>query len=291
MMTEIIDGEAISKRILSRVQKQIEEEEFDPPPRLVSLNIGERAASDSYLRKQKKVAKNVGIDFHHHQLSERISEGDLIQEIDRYNHRSDCSAILLQFPMPDHIREDRCRRAIRTEKDVDGMHPENLGRLVCGNELFVPCTALAVREIMCEMEYDWGGKDVTIVGHSELVGKPIALLLLRGEQEAATPTICHAGTRNLQKHTSQADVVISATGKAGIIDKSMIQEGTGVIDVGITVDRESGDEPKEQITGDVDFESVQGTASWVTPVPGGVGPVTVAHLMQNTLKCTRYLNT
>lgn len=286
-MTTVIDGHRISEILLEEVQTTLRELPFDFRPRLLSVHFGQEASVCSYLRQQQKAAEKVGITVEEMQLSADIEETTLLSHLQAWNQNEEYNGILLHSPMPDQLDESHCRRNICLEKDVEGGHPFHLGSLLSNRETVVPCTARAVIEVLNRISYDWKGQEATVVGHSEMVGKPIALLLLQGQDQAATTTVCHAGTDDVAKFTRSSDIVISAVGKSGIIDGSMVKEGAVVIDVGISVGNGEDRQKEQNILGDVEQSSVRGKASWITPVPGGVGPVTVGMLMKNMIRCVK----
>lgn len=251
-------------------------------PRLASLEVGENPAAALYIRNQRRVAEQLGIAFEERKLPATITNRELQATIRSMNVDPRITGIILQRPFPPHIDLGMIQTAVSAAKDVEGMHPSNIGKVVYNDYVLGPCTSLASVEIIKSTGLELKGLEVVVVGHSEIVGKPLGLHLMA---ELATVTVCHHGTRNLSTHTRRADAVFVAVGKPGLITGDMIKPGAAVIDIGInqveTVDADGNAVSKT--VGDVDFESVQEVAGWITPVPGGVGPVTLAILMRNTV--------
>ena len=250
-------------------------------PRLSVIILGEDPASLFYVRMIEKNCQKVNIEFGKHSLSTETTEDKLLALLQELNQNEAVHGIIVQTPLPDHINEDKIRKALSPVKDVDCFNPINMGKLAMGNPDFLPCTPNAVFEILKREKIEVEGKHVVIVGRSSVVGKPLALILLLKQAQAnATVTICHSKTKNLASFTQRGDVVVAAAGVAKLIKKDMIREGTVVIDVGTN-------EVEGKLVGDVDFEEVSQVAAKITPVPGGVGPVTNMMLMQNTLQAAR----
>jgi methylenetetrahydrofolate dehydrogenase (NADP+)/methenyltetrahydrofolate cyclohydrolase len=250
-------------------------------PRLSVIILGEDPASLFYVRMIEKNCQKVNIEFGKHSLSAETTEDKLLALLQELNQDKAVHGIIVQTPLPDHINEDKIREALSPVKDVDCFNPINMGKLAMGNPDFLPCTPNAVFEILKREKIEVEGKHVVIVGRSSVVGKPLALILLLKQPQAnATVTICHSRTKNLASFTQRGDVVVAAAGVARLIKKDMIREGTVVIDVGTN-------EVEGKLVGDVDFEEVAQIAAKITPVPGGVGPVTNMMLMQNTLQAAR----
>ena len=247
----------------------------DSAVRLVSLEVGQNPAAAVYVRNQQRAAAEVGIDMEIVNLPVTTSEDELLATIAELNSREDVSGMLVQRPMPPGIDPRTVQMAIDPQKDVEGMHPANMGTILYKEPMLPPCTAAAAQQLIVETGMDLRGSETVVVGHSEIVGKPIAVLLLH---HLSTVTVCHIGTKNLIEHTRRADIVVVAVGKAGIVHGDMLKPGACVIDVGINQG------PDGKIVGDVDFESASEVAGFLTPVPGGVGPVTVAMLLRNTLR-------
>ena len=276
---QLIDGKAVAMRVKEEVKKEIVKlkEKHKSFPLLLAVQVGENPASAAYLKSQKKGCEEVGIDYQIQQLPQETSKKELIQFIKEKNQDSKTTGIILQMPLPVQIDAEKVQEAIEPSKDVEGVNPQNMGFLMYGWPGLVPCTALAVMELIKSTGTSIKGKQVTLVGHSSLVGKPLALLLLSSPFDSATTTVCHIATRDLAAHTRRAEILIVAVGKPGLIKGDMVRDGAIVIDVGIN--RVNG-----KIVGDVVFEEVKDKASLITPVPGGVGPVTTAMLLKNTIE-------
>jgi len=272
-MAVIIDGKAVAEKITEELKQKISR--MTKKPHLAVIQVGNNPASSIYVNLKRKKAEEVGIKSTVINLDDKISEQELINEINKLNNNSEVHAILVQLPLPAHISSDNIIKTILPEKDVDGFTAQNSGDLLNGITPNVyPCTPKGVLRLLKEYNINISGKHAVIVGRSNIVGKPVAIMLLN---KNATVTICHSKTKNLKEITAQADILISAVGKK-IIYKDMVKQGAVVIDVGIFKD-DNG-----KTTGDVDFENVKDIASYITPVPKGVGPMTIASLMENTLE-------
>ena len=274
-MAKLLEGKPIAERI----KEQIKAEVISMPvkPVLASIMIGRNAGAQSYVKSQIKAAENLGIDYKLHQLAEQASEEELIRFINNLNNDSSVKGIIIQMPLPQQIDYKKISQFIAPAKDIEGMHPVNIGKIIFGKAQLLPCTAAAVMELLKETGVDLYGKEVVVVGHSEIVGKPLALLLL---EKFATVTVTHIGTSKagkLEEHVRKAEILVVAVGKAGLIKGEWIKDGAIVIDVGIN--RVEG-----KIVGDVEFDAAEKRASWITPVPGGVGPLTVTMLMRNLIR-------
>ena len=282
-MGEIIDGKAIAKRIREDVKREIDVLKRDGIyPELVAVSVGENPASSVYIKQQRKNCEKVGIEYSLEQLPENSTEKEIINCIERLNNDDKTTGIILQLPLPSGIDVKKIQSKISPLKDVEGVNPANLGWIFYGKPFLAPCTALAVKEIIDTTGVDLYGKEVVMVGHSDIVGKPVALLLVN---EFATVSICHIGTSdagNLRMHVERAEILIVAVGKANLIPGEWIKEGAIVIDVGIN---RVGD----KIVGDVEFEKAKEKASLITPVPGGVGSVTTAILLRNVVKAAKWM--
>ncbi|MCM8832710.1 MAG: bifunctional 5,10-methylenetetrahydrofolate dehydrogenase/5,10-methenyltetrahydrofolate cyclohydrolase [Candidatus Omnitrophica bacterium] len=280
-MGNIIDGKVIAEKIKEDVKKEIEQLKLKGIiPKLVAVSVGENPASLVYINQQKKNCEKIGINYEILSLPESIDESGIIENIEKLNKNSEVSGIILQLPLPKGVDTRKVQSKISPEKDVEGVNPSNMGWIVYGRPYVGPCTALAVKEIIEHLEINLYGKEVIMVGHSDIVGKPVALLLV---DKFATTTICHIGTSDagkLEEHVKRAEILIVAVGKANLIPGDWIKEGAVVIDVGIN---RVGD----KIVGDVEFEKAKERASWITPVPGGVGPITTAILLRNTVLLTK----
>ena len=276
MTANIIDGKKIAQETISEIKKSIAKNINDGinPPGLAVVIVGDNPASAIYVRNKRIACKEAGIKSFNHDLPEDISEKELIKLIKSLNNNSEVHGILVQLPLPDHISETKIIESIDPIKDVDGFHPYTIGRLMQRIPVLRPCTSIGVITMLDAIGIDPIGKHAVIVGASNLVGRPLALeLLLRG----ATTTVCHKFTKDLKSFVHQADILAVAVGKIGIIPGSWIKKDAVVFDIGINRD-ENG-----KVTGDVDFETAKEQASWISPVPGGVGPMTVAMLLKNTL--------
>ena len=277
-MTKLLEGKPIAEKIKEEIKNDIRS--LGRPPVLASIQIGENAGAEAYVKSQKKSAENLGIVYQFHKLAEDITEASFIEFIRKLNSDKSVNGIIIQMPLPLAIDYKKISQFIAPEKDVEGMHPANMGKIVFGKAAILPCTPATVMELLKETGIDLYGKEVVVVGHSEIVGKPLALLLL---DKFATVTVCHIGTSKagkLEEHVKRAEILIVAVGKAGLIKGEWVKEGAVVIDVGIN---RVGD----KIVGDVEFEEAQKRASYITPVPGGVGPLTVTMLMRNLVEAAK----
>jgi len=300
MAGRIIDGESLAAKFKEDIRKEVGElkKKNKVTPLLVAIQVGDNPASRVYVNNQRKSCEEVGIDYQLHELPEATSGEELLQFVEKLNRDDKVTGIILEMPLPQQINGRRMQRAITPIKDVEGMSPSNMGMLVYGNPRIAPCTAMAAMELLKSTGVDIKGKEVTVVGHSEIVGKPITLFLLSSVLESATPTVCHIATRDLASHTRNAEILIVAVGKAGLIKGDMIKDGVIIIDVGINrvpiLDErgkpvlDSEGKPKMKTVGDVVFEEAIEKASYITPVPGGVGPLTVVMLLRNTLTACKW---
>ena len=276
MTANIIDGKKIAQETIQEIKESITKSSIDgiSPPGLAVVIVGNNPASAIYVRNKRIACKEVGIKSYDHDLSEDISEKELIKLVQSLNNNPDVHGILVQLPLPDHINETKIIESIDPIKDVDGFHPYTIGRLMQRIPVLRPCTSIGVITMLDSIGIDPMGKHAVIVGASNLVGRPLALeLLLRG----ATTTVCHKFTNNLESFVNQADILAVAVGKAALIPGEWIKRDAVVFDIGINRDKNG------KVTGDIDFESAKERASWISPVPGGVGPMTVAMLLKNTL--------
>jgi len=276
MSEEIVDGKKIAEKILNNVSKKVKkiEKKHSSKINVATIKIGENKESNLYLKLRDKACDRAGIKSTHIELSSEISEKKVLEKIYELNSNENIHGILVQMPIPDHISIAKIFEALNPKKDVEGFTPINTGRLLKGDEFIVPCTPLAVLKILEHEKIDLKGKDVVIINHSTVVGKPLCALLLNRN---ASVSVTHIFTKNLISYTNKADILISATGVEGMIKKEHVHPGSFVIDVGI-VKTDSG------VAGDVDFDSVKTVAGKITPVPGGVGPVTVACSLSNMIK-------
>jgi methylenetetrahydrofolate dehydrogenase (NADP+)/methenyltetrahydrofolate cyclohydrolase len=292
MPAQIIDGKKIADDIRREVKAEVERLRASKriQPGLGFILVGDNPASESYVLSKEKACKEVGFYSLTERLSKALTERDLLARIEAYNKNVRIHGILVQLPLPDHIREKTILNAIDPTKDVDGFHPVNVGKLVSGEEGFRPCTPAGIQELLIRSGNDPGGKHVVVVGRSNIVGKPIANMLLQKMPGAnAVVTVAHTGAKDVSRFTMQADILIAAIGKAGAITGDMVKEGVVVIDVGINRVADSTS-AGYRIVGDVHFESVVKKAKAITPVPGGVGPMTIAMLLRNTLKSATSFN-
>ena len=296
MTAQTIDGRAVAQKIKDRVRSEIKElSGVIPPIKVASILVGDNAAAALYIRNQERTAGQVGILFENVQLSAETSEAELVAEVKRLNADETITGIIVQRPLPEGINTRRIQAKIHPDKDIEGLNPANMGFIVVGEPKLVPCTALASIKLLLSTGVDPHGLDVVVIGHSEIVGKPIAFMLLN---MFATVTVCHVATADLREHTLQADVIFIAVGKPGLLRGHMLKPGCIVIDIGINQvlqldeeGREILDEkgrPRTRVIGDVDFESAREVAGAITPVPGGVGPVTVATLLLNAVMAARF---
>lgn len=274
MTATILKGKDIAEKIRDDLAQKAAEhaKKVGRPPGLAAVLVGEDPASQVYVSMKYKACQETGFHSELIQLAENISQEELLKKIRELNREPKIDGILVQLPLPKHLNEEVVLETVVPEKDVDGFNPQNQGKLLLGLDGFVPATPKGVMRLLLESGVSLKGKHAVVVGRSNIVGKPLALLLLR---EDATVTICHSKTKNLTEITRQADVLVAAVGKAGLITDEHVKEGAVVIDVGTT--REKG-----KLKGDVDFDSVAKVASLLTPVPGGVGPMTIALLLENT---------
>jgi|TARA_B110000438_G_scaffold23394_1_gene21429 methylenetetrahydrofolate dehydrogenase (NADP+)/methenyltetrahydrofolate cyclohydrolase len=272
----LIDGKKVSGEIRNRLADEIQElkKKTGKTPGLATVLVGDDPASAVYVRNKNKICGELGFQSFEQKLSADTSEEKLLQLVGELNSNKDVHGILVQLPLPDQIDSEKILQAIDPKKDVDGFHPVNVGKLVVGNALLTPCTPTGIIALLDRYDIEISGKHAVIIGRSNIVGKPVSMLLLHRN---ATITICHSRTQNLEEVTRSADILVAAVGRANFVTDEMVSEGTVVIDVGIN--RVDG-----KLTGDVDFEPVSKKASHITPVPGGVGPMTIALLMENTLK-------
>ena len=272
-----IDGKAFSQVILEKIKEEHNQlkEKYGKQAGLAVVIVGNNPASQVYVRNKMKACENVGFYSENIELDENISEEELLQEIDKLNKNDRINGILVQLPLPSHINELKIIDSISPEKDVDGFHVANIGKMVIGDETgFLSCTPYGIMQLLEEYKIEIAGKDAVIIGRSNIVGKPMALMLI---QKGATVQVCNSRTKDLRKKLNDADIIIVAAGVPKLLKKEDVKEGAVVIDVGIN--RVDG-----KICGDVDYEEVVEKASYITPVPGGVGPMTIASLIKNTFK-------
>ena len=278
-MAVIIDGKLLAKKIRSNLKVECDELKKEGiTPKLAVIMVGDDPASKVYVRNKSKACNEIGIEYQEYLLDESTKQEDLIGLIKRLNEDKTVNGILLQSPVPKQLDINRAFKAITYLKDVDGFTPSSVGKLCIGEDTFVSCTPLGVIKMFEEYNIDLNGKDVVILGRSNIVGRPLIQCCL---QQNATVTICHSKTNNLKEHTKRADVIISAIGQPKFVTADMVKDGVVIIDVGINRNEDG------KLVGDVDFKNVEKKASYITPVPGGVGPMTIAMLMYNVIKATK----
>jgi methylenetetrahydrofolate dehydrogenase (NADP+) / methenyltetrahydrofolate cyclohydrolase len=279
MAATIIDGKQIAKKMHEEISREVEKLKIENIiPGLVVILVGNNPASRTYVKSKEKTCTNLGMHSVLIELPETISEVELLAKIDELNQDSSIHGILIQLPLPKHINEKKVIETIVPEKDVDGFHPINVGRMMTGQDAFLPCTPYGIMVMLEEMNIEIEGKHVVVVGRSNIVGKPSGQLFLN---ENATVTYCHSKTRDLKSITTQADILVAAVGRVNFITAEHVKEGAVVIDVGINRNHEG------KLCGDVHFQEVKEKAGYITPVPGGVGPMTITMLMYNTLKSAK----
>ncbi|MDY0328364.1 MAG: bifunctional methylenetetrahydrofolate dehydrogenase/methenyltetrahydrofolate cyclohydrolase FolD [Arcobacteraceae bacterium] len=276
----LLDGKALSNKIKVQVKKEVDELQFQKQitPGLAVVLVGSDPASATYVKMKSKSCNDAGIYSVVHEMPATISQDNILKTIDMMNQNPNIDGILVQLPLPSHIDTTVILEAIDPKKDVDGFHPFNVGRVRAGLDGFIPATPYGIMELLKEYDIDVKGKDVCVVGASNIVGKPLATLMLNAN---ATVDICHIFTKDLKAHTSKADIVCVGTGVVGLIKEDMIKDGAIVIDIGINRLSDG------RIVGDVDFDKVAPKCSYITPVPGGVGPMTIAMLLVNTIKSAK----
>ncbi len=295
MTAEIISGKEVAKKIRAELKEEVAElkEKHGIVPGLATVLVGENPASVSYVTAKNKSCKDLGMNSKQHTLPADTTEEDLLKLVDELNASDEVHGILVQLPLPKHIDENKVLYAIDPDKDVDGFHPVNVGRLVIGEELFPPCTPAGIQELIVRSGTPIEGAEVVVVGRSNIVGKPISIMLLQKKTGAnATVTVCHTRTKDMAAHTKRADVLIVAAGKPKALTAEMVKPGATVIDVGVNRvgEKPSKKDPNRMVAileGDVDFEAVKEVAAKITPVPGGVGPMTITMLLKNTVRAAK----
>lgn len=275
MVAKILDGKQIAKDYRQGLEDQVESlKEKGFTPKLSVILVGNDGASQSYVRSKKKAAEKIGMISEIVHLEETATEEEVLNELNRLNNDDSVSGILVQVPLPKQVSEQKILEAINPEKDVDGFHPINIGKLYIDEQTFVPCTPLGIMEILKHADIDLEGKNAVVIGRSHIVGQPVSKLLL---QKNASVTILHSRSKDMASYLKDADVIVSAVGKPGLVTKDVVKEGAVIIDVGNTPD-ENG-----KLKGDVDYDAVKEIAGAITPVPGGVGPLTITMVLNNTL--------
>jgi len=282
MTAKLLEGKPIAEELKAKIRAEVEvlKTKHGRAPKLLALEIGENASSAVYVKAQKKVAESLGIEYELKSAPDSISQAEAEELIKKLNNDASITAVILQLPVPKGIDAKKLVNLIDPEKDAEGMHPQNLGKILLGQYRIGPCTAMAVMELLESTKANLYGKEAVIVGHSEIVGKPLALMLLN---KFATTTVCHIATGErgaLSDHVKKAEVLVVAVGKAGIVKGEWVKDGAIVVDVGIN-------KVGERIVGDVEFEAASQKASYITPVPGGVGPITTTILMRNVVELFR----
>ena len=280
-MTGIIDGKAVAREVQKQIKEEVEglERRWGLVPGLAVVLVGDDPASHIYVRNKEKACKEVGIKSLEHVLPATISEKELLALVQQLNKDKNVHGILVQLPLPPHIRAEKVLETISPYKDIDGFHPMSQGMLMLGGDGFRPCTPMGIMRLLAAARCDPKGKNAVVVGRSTVVGKPVALMLL---EKHATVTICHSRTVSLRDEVGRADILVVAIGKAGLVRGDWIKPGAVVIDVGVNR------LPSGKLSGDVEFDTAKSRASAITPVPGGVGPMTICMLLYNTLKAAKY---
>ncbi|WP_206167191.1 bifunctional methylenetetrahydrofolate dehydrogenase/methenyltetrahydrofolate cyclohydrolase FolD [Mammaliicoccus sciuri] len=282
MVAKILDGREIAKTYRAGLQAEVEKlKEHNIVPKLTVILVGNDGASQSYVNSKKKAAEKIGMISEIVHMDESSTEEEVLSELDRLNNDDSVSGILVQVPLPKQVSEAKVLEAINPDKDVDGFNPINIGRLYTGERTFIPCTPLGIMEILKHADIDLKGKNVTVIGRSHIVGQPVSKLLT---DQDATVTLLHSKSTNTEEVLKQADVIVSAVGRVHLVTKDLVKPGAVIIDVGNTPD-ENG-----KLKGDVDFEAVKEVASAITPVPGGVGPLTITMVLNNTLLAEKWKN-
>ena len=284
---ELIDGKKISALVREELKSEIDKLKSagKKVPGLVTILVGNNPASEIYVSSKGKACVEIGMLSKAEKLDESISESALLAVVESYNKNPDYHGILVQLPLPKHINEDKIIEAISPKKDVDGFHPISVGNLVIGKDTFASCTPAGIQELLVRYNIETKGKHVVVLGRSNIVGKPIANILLQKKENAnSIVTVCHSATKSISYFTKQADILIAAIGRAGFVKADMVKEGVVIVDVGINRVEDSTRKKGYRVVGDVDFENVAPKSSFITPVPGGVGPMTIAMLLKNTYK-------
>ncbi len=289
----VIDGRAIAAQILRELAQRVAElKNRGVTPGLAFVRVGEDAASKVYVGRKEKACGELGIFSETHVLPEQASEAELLGLISKLNSDSRLHGILVQAPLPKHIRESKIYSAVSPEKDVDGFHPVNVGKLMLGDSTgFRPCTPAGIVELLVRSGVRTDGAEVVVLGRGNIVGKPMAAMLCQKDKNAnATVTICHSATRDIQSHCRRADILIAAMGVAEFVKADMVKPGATVIDVGVNRVSDAGAKNGSRLVGDVEFAAVEKVAGNITPNPGGVGPMTIAMLMSNTVRAAEKIN-
>jgi methylenetetrahydrofolate dehydrogenase (NADP+) / methenyltetrahydrofolate cyclohydrolase len=288
---KIIDGKAVSNLIKDEIKAEVEGiiSKGHKPPHLAAILVGEDGASLTYVGSKVRSCKQIGFNSTLVKLSEDIPESELLKKIQELNDNDDIDGFIVQLPLPRHINEEKVLLAIDPNKDVDGFHPTNFGKMALNMKTFIPATPYGIMELLKRYEIDTVGKHTVVIGRSHIVGRPISILMnTKGSPGDSTVTVVHSRTINIEEFTKNADIIISALGITDFLNANMIKEGVVIIDVGISRVKDDNHPKGYVIKGDVDFESVKSKASYITPVPGGVGPMTIAMLLKNTLQSREF---
>jgi methylenetetrahydrofolate dehydrogenase (NADP+) / methenyltetrahydrofolate cyclohydrolase len=286
MEAQIIDGKKVSKEIKNELKDKVERmKQSGVTPGLAAVLVGEDPASQTYVRSKAKACDKIGVYSEVIKKSDDISQDELMNIVRDLNRRDDIDGILVQLPLPKHIDESAVTNLIDPKKDVDGFHPFNVGMMVLGYPIYLPCTPAGIVELMRRYEINPNGKEVVVLGRSNIVGKPVGIMLMqKGVMANATVTVCHSRTANLPEVLRRADILIVAIGQSEFVKADMVKEGAVIIDVGMNRVPDDTKEKGYRLTGDVDYEACKAKASFITPVPGGVGPMTIAMLLSNTIR-------
>ena len=288
---KIIDGKSVSNLIKDEIKKEVDNiiSKGHRPPHLAAVLVGEDGASLTYVGSKVRSCQRVGFNSTLIKLSDDILESKLLDKIQELNENDDIDGFIVQLPLPKHINEEKVLLAIDPNKDVDGFHPTNFGKMALNMKTFIPATPYGIMELLKRYNIDTVGKHTVVIGRSHIVGRPISILMnSKGNPGDSTVTVVHSRTRNIEEFTKNADIIITALGIPDFLNSNMIKEGVVIIDVGITRVKDDNNPKGYVIKGDVDFESVKSKASYITPVPGGVGPMTIAMLLKNTLQSREF---
>ncbi|MCH7658093.1 MAG: bifunctional 5,10-methylene-tetrahydrofolate dehydrogenase/5,10-methylene-tetrahydrofolate cyclohydrolase [Bacteroidetes bacterium] len=289
-MYQIIDGKKVANQIKEEIAAEVADikKKGGKIPHLVAILVGADGASETYVSHKEKACETVGIKSTVVRMMESVTENELLEKIAEFNRDDDIDGMIVQLPLPDHISEHRVIEAVDPKKDVDGFHPANVGRMFIGLPSYVSATPAGIIELLSRYKIETSGKSCVVIGRSNIVGKPVSILLSRKTSRGnATVTLCHSRTPNIAELSSKADIIIVAMGKAGFLTADMVKEGAVVIDVGITRIRSDKTKSGWKLVGDVAFDEVAPKCSFITPVPGGVGPMTIVSLLKNTLMASR----
>ncbi|MCF8337397.1 MAG: bifunctional methylenetetrahydrofolate dehydrogenase/methenyltetrahydrofolate cyclohydrolase FolD [Bacteroidales bacterium] len=287
---KLIDGKEIANQVKEEIKKEVSQiiDNDEKAPHLAAVLVGEDPASQTYVKNKEKACKRVGMISSVYNMSAETSQKELLETVDFLNNDPEIDGFIVQLPLPDHIDEDTIIQSIKPGKDVDGFHPVNLGKMMLGQPAFLSATPNGIMELLERSNIDTEGKHCVVLGRSNIVGRPISVLMSQKEKPGnATVTVCHSRTHNLEEYIKQADILIAAIGKQEFVTADMVKDNVVVIDVGIHRVTDDTKEKGYRLVGDVDFEGVKKKASAITPVPGGVGPMTIATLLKNTLKAAK----